>query len=884
MDKANPPAILLSEYRVPAWLIDTVDLDFDLGETDTLVTAVLHVRRNPASADSAADLDLDGDGPVLVSLTIDGQSPADSAWTLTPDSLTLRGLPDAATVRIVSRIQPQLNTSLSGLYQSSGNFCTQCEAQGFRRITWFLDRPDVMARYSVRIAADAVRCPVLLSNGNRVDGGLLPDGRHWARWDDPWPKPSYLFALVAGNLLAVSDRFTTRSGRVVDLHIYVEPGNTDKCAHAMESLKRSMKWDEDVYGLEYDLDIFNIVAVADFNMGAMENKSLNIFNTKYILARPDTATDMDFLGIEAVVAHEYFHNWTGNRVTCRDWFQLSLKEGLTVFRDQQFSADMNSAPVKRIQDVARLRVGQFAEDSGPTAHPVRPESYIEINNFYTPTVYEKGAEVLRLYHTLLGPAGYRRGIDLYFSRHDGQAVTTDDFLAAMRDANPQAEIDWDLFRLWYSQAGTPVVQADGRFDAESGQYTLTLSQTVPATPGQPDKRPMLIPLALGLVGPDGQDLPLQLPGETDPTVGTRVICLTEARQQFRFQGLTAAPVPSLLRGFSAPVRLQFPYSDADLAFLMGRDSDAFNRWEAGQTLATRLILAMAADRAAGRAMQVPDAFVDAAARILARSGEDRALAALALALPLESYIGQQMAVVDVDGIHEARLLLRRTLGRRLREPLLSVYQACRENGPFEVSPDAIGRRSLKNAALSLLMIAGDAEAGRLCLEQFRTATAMTDAIQALMSIIDSDLPERADCIAGFAERWQGEALVMDKWFLLQALSIRTDTVQRVTALLDHPGFSIRNPNKVYSLIGGFAGNEARFHAADGSGYRFLADRVLQLDPLNPQVAARMLKNLARWRRYDSVRQDQARAALQRIAATPSLSRDVYEIASKSLAD
>ncbi|MBB6253998.1 aminopeptidase N [Nitrospirillum iridis] len=905
-DTATPHAIHLRDHTPPAWLIDTVDLHVDLREEAATVRATLAVRRNPNAQGPNAQgpntpgpntqgpataLVLDGQELELLAVRVDNRLLGPDDYTLTPDRLTLTGLPDAATVEITTRTRPQDNTALEGLYKSSGNYCTQCEAEGFRKITYFLDRPDVMARYTTTIEAEQARYPVLLSNGNLTASGAsaTEPGRHWARWEDPWPKPCYLFALVAGSLVHIEDRFTTRSGRAVTLRIYVEPGNEAKCGHAMESLKKSMKWDEDVYGLEYDLDIFNIVAVSDFNMGAMENKSLNVFNTKYILAQPETATDTDFLGIETVVAHEYFHNWTGNRVTCRDWFQLSLKEGLTVFRDQEFSADMNSAPVKRIQDVQRLRQVQFIEDSGPTAHSVRPESYIEISNFYTPTVYEKGAEVLRLYRTLLGAAGYRKGIDLYFARHDGQAVTTDDFLAALVEANGAQVTDplWAQFQRWYTQAGTPTVSGEGRHDAATGTYALTLRQTVPATPGQPDKLPMVIPVTLGLVGPDGRDLPLTLEGEPEGATGagatTRTLALTAAEQTFRFTGVAQPPVPSLLRGFSAPVRLAFTQDDAALTFLMAHDSDPFNRWEAGQTLATRLILADVDARAQGGTAAPPQAYIDATAQTLARGGEDRAFAALALALPTEAYLGQQRPLVDVDGIHAARQALRRALATALNGAFLKTYDGNRTDGAFTITPEAMGRRALKNAALAYLMALDDAPARALCLAQYQGAATMTDAIAALALIADSDMAERADCLAHFADRWKGEALVMDKWFAVQALSDRPDTLERVRALLDHPSFSIRNPNKVYALVGSFAANPSKFHAADGAGYAFLADTVLTLDKLNPQVASRMVKPLARWRPYDSIRQQHARAALERIVGTAGLSRDVYEIASKSLA-
>jgi aminopeptidase N len=878
MQKQAPQPVLREDYRPPSHLIDAVELHFDLHEDRALVRARTALRADPAAA--PAPLRLDGQGLRLVSVALDGRPLGPGDYAVTEDHLVVEDVPGAFTLEVVTELAPQLNTALEGLYRSSGTFCTQCEAEGFRKITYFLDRPDVMARYRVTIEADRERYPVLLSNGNPAGAGDLPGGRHFAVWDDPHPKPCYLFALVAGNLVAVRDRFVTRSGREVDLAIYVEPGNEDKCGHAMRSLKASMKWDEDVYGLEYDLDVFNIVAVSDFNMGAMENKGLNIFNTKYILAKPETATDQDFLGVEAVVAHEYFHNWTGNRVTCRDWFQLSLKEGLTVFRDQQFSGDMNSAAVKRIQDVQRLRAGQFAEDSGPMAHPVRPDSYIEINNFYTMTVYEKGAEVVRMQHTLLGPERFRKGMDLYFRRHDGRAVTCDDFVQAMEDAGG---VDLSRFRLWYAQSGTPQVEASGSWDAAAGAYSLTLRQATPPTSDQPEKRPLHIPVALGLIGPDGRDRPVTLAGEAAPGPTTRVLDLTEAERTFVFSGLDAEPVPSLFRGFSAPVRLREAADDARLAFRLAHDSDPFNRWEAGQTLATRLLLRMVADRAAGRAMAVDGAFVDAFARLLDDAHRDRAFAALALALPGEAYLGQQMPVIDVDGIHEARSRLRRELGARLRQRWLELYRGLQTNEPFEASPEAIGRRSLKNLALGYLMALEDRQAVELCAAQFRTAAAMTDALAALQLLCASDAPERAEAIAAFHDRWKDEPLVMDKWLSAQATAPRKTAVEEVRALLSHPVFRIGNPNKVYALLGGFAGgNPVRFHDVSGAGYRLLGEQAALIDGKNPQVAARLFGAFARWRQYDPVRMGLMRAELER-AAGLGLSPDSFEVVNKSLA-
>ncbi|MBP2301044.1 aminopeptidase N [Azospirillum picis] len=881
MDKGTPKAIRLQDYRPPAHLIDTVDLFVDLGEDVTTVRAVLAIRRNPARADAAAEpLSLDGQRLELASVALDGRTLGPDDYTLTPDHLILLEVPESFTLETVVRIKPQENTALEGLYKSSGNFCTQCEAEGFRKITYFMDRPDVMARYSTTITADKARYPVLLSNGNLAASGDLEGGRHWARWEDPFPKPCYLFALVAGNLVHGEDRFRTASGRDVTLRIYVEPGNEDKIDHAMRSLIKSMRWDEEVYGLEYDLEIFNIVAVGDFNMGAMENKSLNVFNTKYILAKPETATDTDFLNIEAVVAHEYFHNWTGNRVTCRDWFQLSLKEGLTVFRDQEFSSDMNSRAVKRIADVQGLRTVQFQEDAGAMAHPVRPDSYVEINNFYTPTVYNKGAEVIRMIHTLLGAENYRKGIDLYFQRHDGQAVTCDDFVAAMADASG---VDLRQFQLWYHQAGTPELQVSGTHDAAAKTYTLMVAQTVPPTPGQPAKQPMHIPLVVGLLGPDGRDLPLRLEGEEAPAGTSRILHVTAATQSFTFRDVSARPVPSLLRGFSAPVKLRTDLTDEDLTFLMAHDSDAFNRWEAGQILGTRILLGMVADRQAGREFLLPDGYADAFARILDDADRDPAFAAQALVLPTEAYLGTQMAVVDPDAIHAVREFARKTLAARLRPRFLDHYRRNSSQEPFSVDAAAIGKRALKNLCLAYLMALEDEEALALCLAQYRNAQGMTDEVAALQFLSNAASAERDGALADFYERWKGEALVVDKWFGVQAMSHRPDALEQVTALLGHPAFEIRNPNKVYALIGGFAnGNPVRFHDAGGAGYRFLADQVLRLDPMNPQVAARLMGPFSRLRRYDAGRQALMKAQLERIVATPGLSPDVYEVASKSL--
>jgi len=877
---ASPRTIYLKDYRSPAYWIDSVDLRFELYEQGTRVAARLAVRRNP-DVPAGDGLCLDGEGLSPVSVRIDDRELPADAYRVDETSLTLFAPPDQFVLDTEVEIAPENNTALEGLYRSGAMFCTQCEAEGFRKITWFLDRPDVMARFTTRIEADQARYPVLLSNGNPMGQGQLPDGRHYAEWDDPFPKPAYLFALVAGDLKHISDSHITPSGRAIQLNIYVEPENIDKCDHAMASLKAAMAWDERVYGREYDLDIYNIVAVNDFNMGAMENKGLNVFNSKYVLARPDTATDRDYQGIEGVIAHEYFHNWTGNRITCRDWFQLSLKEGFTVFRDQEFSADMGSRGVKRIEDVRLLRAHQFAEDAGPMAHPVRPDSYIEINNFYTVTVYEKGAEVVRMQANLLGPDTFRQATDLYFERHDGQAVTTDDFVQCMADTSGR---DLTQFKHWYDYAGTPAVQVSAEYHAAAGRYTLHFSQHTPDTPGQGNKPPYLIPVAVGLLDGHGNDLPLRLEDEAAADGTTRMLELTEREQSFTFVDVPEAPVPSLLRGFSAPVKLHYDYSDEELMFLMAHDSDGFNRWDAAQALAQRVLLAMVAERAAGTDMQVPAGFVAAFGKALADEHGEPALLAEVLTLPSESVLGDQMTTVDVDGIHAAREALRSTIGGELAGRLRQRYQALAVSGDYRPEPDAIGRRALRNLCLSYLVAAGADQDMARCLEQYHAGHNMTDVMAALAQVADSDLPDRAGVLADFDQRWRHDPLVMDKWFSVQAMAgSRATVLDEIGVLMDHPAFSIRNPNKVRALIGAFAmGNPRHFHAADGSGYRFLAGRILQLDPLNPQVASRLTRGLSRWQRYDENRQAHMRAALESLTAAPGVSRDVYEIASKSL--
>jgi aminopeptidase N len=875
-----PATLYLKDYAPPGFLISAVDLDVDLQKDVARVSATLVIQRNPKSTNLNAPLILDGDELELESVALDGTALPAAAYTVDAKHLTVVTVPDQFTLKTVCKVRPEQNTKLMGLYASKDGYFTQCEAEGFRRITYFIDRPDVMARYAVTIHADKVRYPVLLSNGNLVASGDEAANRHWARWQDPFPKPSYLFALVAAKLDKREDSFVTRSGRTVSLQIYVEPGKVDQCGFAMQALRKAMKWDEDVFGLELDLDQYMIVAVGDFNMGAMENKGLNIFNTKYVLARPDIATDSDFMYIDRVVAHEYFHNWTGNRVTCRDWFQLSLKEGLTVFRDQEFGADMYSRAVARIQEVRNLRAAQLPEDAGPMAHPVRPQSYMEISNFYTATVYEKGAEVVRMIATLIGRNNFRKGMDLYFQRFDGQAVTTDDFVQAMQDASG---VDLTQFKRWYDQAGTPVVEVSSDYDAQTQCYTLTAKQSCPPTPSQPEKLPFHIPFAVGLVGADGTEMPLQLAGESQALGLTRVLSLRSPEQDFVFVGVPTKPTPSLLRGFSAPVILKYGYASDELTHLLGHDSDAFNRWEAGQRLALEVLLHGVSTWRAGNGLVFPESFVAAFDRVLADAPNDLAFAAEALSLPSEGYIAEQMEVVDPDAIHAVRVELRRYLARSLRSALLDAYFAQRLAGPYTPDAGSAARRALRNLCLSYLMELGDAQIRSLTMEQFDGADNMTDALAALSTLANYDYAERRDALDRFYARWKAEPLVVDKWLSVQATSRLPGTLAEVVWLMSHEAFNIRNPNKVYALIGGFRSNQVRFHAADGAGYRFLADQVIALDALNPTVAARMARGFDRWRKFDAGRQAHAKAALERIRDTQGLSTDTFEVVSRGLA-
>lgn len=877
--------VLLRDYRPPAFATRRVELEFDLDPAATVVTSRQSIERDPKVAGQGArpELVLFGESQELLGLELDGRPLEPDRHRRESDRLVLTDLPDRFELTVRSSHSPAANKSLMGLYVSNGIYCTQCEPEGFRRITFFQDRPDVMARYRVRITADKKACPVLLSNGNPLEAGDLPDGRHFARWEDPFPKPSYLFALVAGDLAVLEDSFTTCSGRDVQLRIYSEAACIDQCHHAMVSLKKSMKWDEDVYGLEYDLDLFQIVAVSDFNFGAMENKGLNIFNTAATLAKRETATDADFTHVERVIAHEYFHNWTGDRVTCRDWFQLTLKEGLTVFRDQQFSADMHSAAVKRIGDAAALRDSQFAEDAGPLAHPIRPDRYIEINNFYTGTVYQKGAEVIRMIHTLVGPESYRRGIDLYFARFDGQAVTCEDFVACMAEASGR---DFTQFMRWYRQAGTPELKVARRHDPRTQRYELQVSQRTPPTPGQPDKEPFHLPLRVGLLGRDGRGLPLQLEGENEPAGTDRVLELTGAAQTFTFLGVEEEPVPSLLRDFSAPVKLDAAFTDDELALLLARDSDAFVRWDAGQGLALRALLRLieARGEARGAGPALNPRLAQAYAAVLDRASEDRAFAARALQLPSGSYLGQQMAEIDVDGIDMALRRARADLGKALRDRWLTAYRGNLDPGPFSVETAAMARRSLKNTALMYLAWSGDGEGRNLALRQLASADNMTDGLSALRLVVETGMPEADEALASFYARWRSEPLVVNKWFALQAMLEDGEAVERVERLMTHPAFTLDNPNRVRSVLAAFAlQNLLGFHRRDGAGYRLLASKAVELDRRNPSVAARLLTAFGRWRRFDKGRQELMRGELERVAGTAGLSRDSYEIASRTLA-
>ncbi len=871
-EQQTPVTIYRKDYTPFSHHVESVALHFELEGSRTTVRSTLKL----SARGDGRTLRLDGSELELLSVELDGRLLTADEYQLDAESLTLQ-TPEQCQLVITTAVAPAANTALEGLYLSSGNFCTQCEAEGFRRITFYPDRPDVLSVFTTTVVADKKNYPQLLANGNRTETGETDDGRHFAVWHDPFPKPCYLFALVAGDLACVRDSFTTVSGRKVAIEFYVQHGNENKCDHAVASLKRAMAWDEQKYGREYDLDLYMVVAVDDFNMGAMENKGLNVFNSKFVLARPESATDVDFVNIEGVIGHEYFHNWSGNRVTCRDWFQLSLKEGFTVLRDQQFTADMTSAAVKRIDDVRMLRAHQFPEDAGPMSHPVRPDAFVEINNFYTLTIYEKGAEVVRMLHTLLGEGGFRKGSDLYFSRHDGSAVTCDDFIVAMEQAN---SVELEQFRRWYAQAGTPRITVSREYDRQKRRYILTLTQYTPPTPGQPEKLPLHIPVKLALLDRDGNEIPLRLAGEAAAPGTIRVLDFTEAQQQFGFEDIHAEPIPSLLRGFSAPVILEHDYSDAELAFLMGNESDSFNRWEAGQQLALRVMQRLLADQREGRELILDQGLSEAFGKTLGDAELDPALAAEALSLPDEAYVAECESPADPQAIHAVRQFLRRALAESHYDALQARYQSLQQLG-YTLDADAMAQRRLRNLCLAYLSLL---DKGAHAQQQFADAHNMTDSMAALSALVDNGHPQASAALEAFYDSWRRDMLVLDKWFTVQARSGMPDTLQRVERLMGHPDFLLTNPNRVRSLIGAFAAaNPARFHDNSGGGYRLLADKVIELNARNPQLAARLLSPLTRWRGLTETYQQLMRAELQRILDSGELSRDVYEVVSKSLA-
>ena len=871
-DQQNP-VIYRTDYRPPNHWVKSCQLGFVIEPQHTTVRSTIQFEKNPQTDSNT--LELNGVDLELIAIRLDGRELGPDEYRQDDETLLIDNVPEHFTLQVENRIYPQKNTALEGLYQSGDFFLTQCEAEGFRKITYYPDRPDVMAPFDVTIVADKQKYPVLLSNGNPAGAGELADGRHFARWTDPHPKPSYLFALVAGDLKHIENHYTTIHGDEVTLRIYVEEENLDSCDYAMGALKRSMQWDEEKFGLAYDLDVFNIVATNDFNMGAMENKGLNIFNAKFVLARPDTATDMDFQGVEAVIGHEYFHNWTGNRVTCRDWFQLSLKEGLTVFRDQEFTADMQSRAVKRIEDVRALRTLQFAEDAGPMSHPVRPDSYIEINNFYTLTVYEKGAEVVRMYHTLLGSEGFRKGMDLYFQRHDGQAVTCDDFRTAMADAN---NVNLDQFELWYSQNGTPRVSVQEQWNPETHELTLIFSQHRPESFKGEHWQPMHIPVKLALLDASGQAIPLFEDGRNE-----MVYELKEAQQKLTFGNLAEKPVASVLRDFSAPVILDYPRTPEEQAFIMAHDSDAFNRWDAAQSMAMDVIQNAYAALGRGQEPQCPSSLTDAFAQVLADTNADPALAAETLRLPDIKSMITLMCDVNVARLHQAREFIKKSVAKKLRPVLEATYENNRTDGEYRVDPADIAKRSLKNTALGYLMSLEDDSAYARCVDQIDQANCMTDKLAALTLYAHHQGPGYQDKLNAFYQQWKHDPLVVNKWLTIQATSPEDGTLELLEKLLHHEAFSMRNPNNVRALVGAFASaNPVQFHRADGQGYQWLADLVLELNALNPQVAARVVSQFNSWQQFDPQRQKEILKQLRRIKEAGNLSPDVFEIVSKAI--
>lgn len=866
------------DYQAPDYAITATRLTVEITDAKTVVISDLDMQRLTCANDTAP-LVLDGEQQTLLSIKLNDNLLPPHEYQLTEHHLTLNNLPNSFTLSISSEIHPETNTSLEGLFKSQDMYCTQCEAHGFRRITYYLDRPDVLSTFTCKIIADRSLYPVLLSNGNKIGAGQLDQNRHYAVWHDPFRKPCYLFALVAGDLAVLKDEYVTASGRPVALEIYTAHQDIAKCQYAMKALKQAMRWDEERFGREYDLDIYMIVAASDFNMGAMENKGLNIFNTKYVLADSATSTDLDFQNVQAVIGHEYFHNWTGNRVTCRDWFQLSLKEGLTVFRDQEFTSDHHSRAVKRIEDVKIIRGQQFAEDASPMSHPIRPESYIEMNNFYTVTVYNKGAEVIRMQYTLLGAEGFCRGMDLYFQRHDGQAVTCDDFVTAMADAN---HVDLTQFRLWYAQAGTPELIVKDHYDPITKTYTLTIQQRCAPSAGQLIKLPFHIPIKVGLISLTGAALNVKY---QDKLTETHLLELREPEQQFVFEEVTQAPIPSLLRDFSAPVKLDYAYSEAQLQILSACDSNPFNRWDAGQTLAARLILQLTDAIQAGRPLRLPAAFIDVIKATLLAADLDKALIAKAITLPNERILGEIVSTIDPLSLHQAREFVLNELAINLKDLFSEIYQQNHETAPYAIDRTASAKRRLKNACLSYLMQGSESSAITLCQTQFAHANNMTDQLAALQLLANCRDSKACDtALASFYQQWQNEALVLDKWLMVQSTSKRSDTLARVETLLTHPAFDYKNPNKVYALLMSFSQNIPHFHAVDGSGYQLMETAIAKLDALNPQVAARLVRSLMNWRRYHQPQQQAMKRSLAALAQRPKLSKDVYEIVSKSLSD
>ncbi|WP_445363654.1 aminopeptidase N [Microbulbifer sp. ANSA003] len=875
MKDSQPKTIYLKDYQVPDYLVDATDLHFELEPKATLVKSRLNIRRNPQAGAGLPPLVLDGVELELLSVSLDGVLLSKSDYQVLPEGLSIPVEKPEFLLEIRNRINPEENTSLEGLYLSNGMYCTQCEAEGFRKITFYPDRPDVMSKFTTTIVAPMDH-PVLLSNGNEVERGRYEDGRQFVTWEDPFAKPAYLFALVGGDLEHVEDSFTTASGRKVKLQIFTEAKNIGKCDHAMRSLKNAMRWDEETYGKEYDLDIFMIVAVDHFNMGAMENKGLNIFNSACVLASPETATDSAFQRIESIVGHEYFHNWSGNRVTCRDWFQLSLKEGFTVFRDAEFSADLNSRAVKRIEDVSLLRTTQFAEDAGPMAHPIRPDSYIEISNFYTLTIYEKGAEVVRMIHTLLGAEGFRKGSDLYFQQHDGCAVTCEDFVKAMEDAN---KVELKQFRNWYSQAGTPILDVTDSFNETDGTYSLTIRQSCPSSPGQEEKLPFHLPIRIGLLGADGAELVLNEQGDTET-----VLQLTEDEQSFEFSGLAEKPLPSLLRGFSAPVKIRYNYSNEQLQFLMRKDKDTFNRWDASQRLALNALCELQVAFRKGEELQVQPSLISAYKEVLQDVDLDLALVAEILQLPSEQFIAEESSSIDAEAIIVAREFVRKVIAGELFDEFRTRYLELNTTKPYRPNALDIAQRRLKNTCLSYMCITETEEALNIAQVQFESASNMTDSAAALAVIINHAPEDRArGLIEQFYERWKTDTQVVELWLSQQSCSPKRGTLENIRALMDHPAFEMKNPNKVRSVIGGFANrNFKQFHKSDGSGFEFVADQVLALDKLNPQISARLVIPITRWKKYSGSLGEKMKVALQRIADSGDLSKDLFEVVSKSL--